>query len=262
MSQLAQWLEPLAPRAAAAALHGLRLLPAALLCPFMGGPLVPSLVRLALAFGLGACAWSGAGGAPFEGGEADLLGAAARELALGTALGLLAAVPFEAARAGGRLVDTLRGATLAELHVAPLRQRESATGDLLVQWMVVLAANAGGGRLVVSALLETFRAVPLGGVIAPSVLLETGLRGAAELLACALALGAPAAAGVLAADLAVSLASRAAPRLSIAPAAQPARAALGLLAVAVPAAALAGRLTSAVALSAGLLRSIASGRPP
>ncbi len=262
MNPLAQWLEPLAPRAAAAALHGLRLLPAALLCPFLGGPLVPSLVRLALAFGLGACAWSAAGGAPFAGAEADLLGAAAHELALGTVLGLLAAVPFEAARAGGRLVDTLRGATLAELHVAPLRQRESASGDLLLQWLVVLAANAGGDRLIVSALLETFRAVPPGGAVAQAVLLEAGLRGAAELVACALALGAPAAAGVLAADLAVSLAGRAAPRLSFPQAAQPARAALGLLAVAVPAAALAGRLTSAVALSAGLLRSVAPGALP
>lgn len=261
MSPISSSLEVLAPRAMAAALHGLRLLPASLLCPFLGGPLVPGVVRLSLAFGLGACAWSAAGGAAFAGSSSDLLLAGARELALGTALGLLAAVPFEAARAGGRLVDTLRGATLTELHVAPLRQRESATGDLLVQWLVVLAANAGGDRLVVSALLETFRAVPAGSGLAPTMLLAAGLRGATELLACALALGAPAAAGVLAADLAVSLALRGS-RLSISTAAQPARAALGLLAVAVPAAAVAGRLTSVVALSVNLLRGTAAGWLP
>jgi type III secretory pathway component EscT len=261
VTALAPSLHELAPWAAAAALHGLRLLPAALWCPFLGGPLVPGLVRLSLAFGLGACAWSAGGGASFTGCALDLLSAAARELALGTALGLLAAVPFEAARAGGRLVDTLRGATLTELHVAPLRQRESASGDLLVQWLVVLAANAGGDRLLVSALLETFRAVPAGDVVAPAVLLSAGIRGAAELLACAFALGAPAAAGVLAADLAVSIALRGS-RLAIACAAQPTRAALGLLALAVPAAAIAGRLTSAVALSAGLLRDTAAVRLP
>ncbi|GEJ55577.1 flagellar biosynthetic protein FliR [Anaeromyxobacter diazotrophicus] len=252
---------PLVPGAAAAALHGVRLLPAALLCPFLGGPLVPPAVRGALAFGLGASAWSAAGGGAFAGGARELLAAAARELALGAGLGFLAGLPFEAARAGGRLVDTLRGATLAELHVAPLRQRESAAGDLLTQWMVVLAAAAGGDRLVVAALLDSFRAAPVGAGALPPGLLEAGLRGAGELLACAVALGAPAAAGVLAADLAVALALRAAPQLALSPAAQPARAALGLLPLALGAAALAGRLTAAVALAAGLLRGAAAGAP-
>ena len=261
MTPLLDAVAPLVPRAAAAALHGVRLLPAALLCPFLGGPLVPPVVRAALAFGLGACAWSAAGGAAFGGGERDLLAAAAGELALGAGLGLLAAIPFEAARAGGRLVDTLRGATLTELHVAPLRQRESATGDLLAQWMVVLAAAAGGDRLVVAALLDSFRTLPAGAGTLPAQLLALGLRGASELLACAVALGAPAAAGVLAADVAVGLALRAAPQLALSPAAQPARAALGLLPIALGASALAGRLTGAVALSAGLLRGVARGAP-
>lgn len=261
MTELAGLLRSAGPQASAAALHGMRLLPAALFCPFLGGPLVPHVVRLSLAFGLGACAWSAGGGRPFTGSSLDLLGAAARELALGVALAFLAAVPFEAARAGGRLVDTLRGATLTELHVAPLRQRESATGDFLVQWLVVLAANAGGDRLVVTALLDTFRAVPAAEAFTPRILLASGLHGAAELLACALAVGAPAAAGVLAADLAVAVALRTS-RLGVVPAAQPARAALGLLAVAIPASAVAGRLTSAVALSADLLRATSAGRLP
>jgi type III secretory pathway component EscT len=251
-----------APRLAGAALHGLRLLPAALLCPFLGGPLVPAVVRLALAFGLGASAFAAAGAAPFAGGGRELLAAAFRELAVGTGLGVVAAMPFEAARAGGRLVDTLRGATLTELHVAPLRQRESATGDLLVQWLLVLAATAGGDRLVVAALLQTFQVLPAGSGIATHALAEVGLRAAAELLGCALSIGAPAAAGVLAADLAVALAARAAPQLAVAPAAQPARAALGLAAVAVPAAALAGRLTSALGVSAGLVRALSAGPRP
>lgn len=255
---LAVSLGAVAPHCAAAALHGLRLLPAALLCPFLGGPLVPGLVRMSLAFGLGACAWSAAGGTAFAGSVTDLLGAAARELMVGVALGSVASFPFEAARAGGRLVDTLRGATLSELHVAPLRQRESATGDLLVQWLVVLAGSVGGDRLVVSALLDTFRAMPVGCAFASAPLAAAGLRGGAELLACALALGAPAAAGVLGADLAISMALRGS-RMPVASAAQPARATLGLVAVAVPAAAVAGRLTSAVALSAELLRATAAG---
>jgi type III secretory pathway component EscT len=240
------------PLVAGAVLHALRLLPAALLSPLLGGPLVPAHVRLALALGLGACAHAAAGASPVPGGVA-YAGAAVRELALGAALGFVATVPFEAARAGGRLADTLRGATLTELHVAPVRQRETALGDLLAQWTVVLAASAGGVALVAEALLATFAALPAGAPIPPALALAPVLRGAAELLACALAVGAPAAAGVLAADLAVALAARAAPHLALPSLAQPARAALGLAALAVAAAGLAGRLTAGVASAVRLL---------
>lgn len=255
-------LPGVAPQAIAVLLHALRLLPTALLCPFLGGPLVPPAIRIALAVSLGACGWLAAGATPVDASPPGLLLAGFRELCVGTALGVVAAMPFEAARSGGRLVDTLRGATLAELHVAPIRQRESATGDLLVQWAVVLAATAGGDRLVVTALLETFRAVPIGAAIRVAPLLDAALRSTAELLACALAVGAPAAAGVLAADLVLAFASRPAPSLQLVAAAQPARAAAGLLAVAVAAAAIAGRLTAAVALSASLVRGAARGALP
>jgi type III secretion protein T len=252
-------LAALAPHAAAAVLHGLRLLPVALLCPFLGGPLVPGPARSAMGFGLGASAWVAGGAEPFTGGTVEFLVASARELGLGAALALVAAVPFEAARAGGRLTDTLRGATLAELHVAPLRQRESASGDLLVHSLVALASASGGSRLVVSALLSTFQLLPAGAPAAPSALLATGLEGASEILACALSVGAPAAAGVLGADLALAIAARAAPRLQMAPLAQPPRAAFGLLALAVASAAIAARLASAVALSARLIRASGAG---
>jgi len=96
---------------------------------FLGGALVPPMVRLALAAGLGGAA-ALLTGASAPGEAVGFTIAAAREIGLGLILAFLAAAPVEAARSAGRLVDTLRGATLAELHVAPLRQRESATGDL------------------------------------------------------------------------------------------------------------------------------------
>jgi type III secretory pathway component EscT len=240
-----------APALAGAFLHGLRLIPAAILSPVLGGPLVPSSVRVALAMGLGACAWASAGAAPGPAGILLVIDAA-RELAIGMIFGLFTALPFEAARAAGRLADTLRGATLAELHVAPLRQRETALGDLLVQWTVVLAAVGGGARLVVAALLASFHALPVGAGFAADALLAPVLHAAGALVAAALCVGAPAAAGVLAADLALALALRAAaPGLHAA--AQPARAALGLAAVAIAASAMAGRLVSLVTLSADLV---------
>ncbi len=237
---------------AAALLHALRLVPVAALSPFLGGPLVPAPLRLLLAGGLGTVAWLLGGSRPVEAEGLSLLAMAARELALGGGLAVVLAAPLEAARAAGRLADTARGATLAELHVAPLRQRETALGDLLVQQLIVLAAVGGGLRLVLRGLLLGFAALPVGAPFPAQPLSELALRASAEGLAAAVAVAAPALAGVLAAELTVAAMVRVAPGLQLPELTQPARASLGLLAMALGASAGAGRLVSLVALDARL----------
>jgi type III secretory pathway component EscT len=242
-------------------LSSLRLLPVALVSPFVGGPLVPPIVRVALAVGLGVVGASLAapGGAPPSDGLA-LVGAAVRELTLGAVLALLASAPVDAARAAGRLADTFRGATLAELHVAPIRQKESALADLLAHWVVVLAAWVGGDRLVVGGLLGTFGAIPPGTAFVLERGRDAALAAAAETVSCAVAVGAPVAAGVLGADLALAAVSRVAPQLGAVNTAQPARAALGLLAVAAVASAASGRLVALAALAGQAPVALAGGR--
>jgi type III secretory pathway component EscT len=229
----------------------------AALSPFLGGPLVPPAVRLVLGGGAGLAAFLLGGARPVAAAGWPLAVAAAAELALGGALAVLVSAPLDAARAAGRLADTVRGATLAELHVAPIRQRETALGDLLVQQVVVLSAVGGGARLVVHGLLLSFAALPAGFATSPPAAADPGalaalaLGASSALLATAVAVAAPAVAGVLAADLAVSGMARLAPGLAVPELAQPARAALGLAAVAAAASAGAGRLVALVALSAG-----------
>lgn len=250
-----------APGTSAVLLATLRLTPTAMASPFLGGPLVPPLVRLALAAGFGLAGVSLAAPAGAAPAELALLAAAARELALGIVLALVAAAPVEAARAAGRLADTFRGATLAELHVAPIRQRESAAGDLLAHWVVVLAGWAGGDRLVVAGLIGSFGAIPPGAAFPSGAAREMALHASGELIACAVAISAPVAAGVLAADLGFAAVSRVAPQLGAVNPAQPARAALGLLALGACASAAAGRLVSLVALSASLPSMLSGGAP-
>jgi flagellar biosynthesis protein FliR len=126
-------------------------------------------------------------------------------------------------------------------------------GDLLARWTVALGAWAGADRLLVAALLDTFRTLPLGGAIPGGLRLEVATAAAVDLLAAALCLGAPAAAALLCADLALSVASRLAPRSTPLDAGPPVRAALGLVAVVLPAAAIGGRLVETAALAAGLV---------
>jgi type III secretion protein T len=251
----------IAPGAGTALLAAMRLVPIAMVSPFLGGPLVPPIVRVALAAGFGVAGASLAGcvsGAP---AGLALVAAAARELTLGTVLALLAAAPVEAARAAGRLADTFRGATLSELHVSPIRQRESAIGDLLAHSVVVLAAWAGGDRLVVAGLVGSFGAIPPGAAFRLDTAREVALHAAAEVVACAVAVGAPVAAGVLAADLALAILSRIAPQLGVVNAAQPARAALGLVALTGATSAMAARLVSLAALAGGAPARIIGGDP-
>ena len=251
------------PALASAALDlgacSLRLLPVVALSPFLGGPMLPPAARAALALTLGAVARAVLG-AGFPAGR-PFLAVAASELALGAVLAFLATLPVEAARGAGRLIDTLRGATLGELHVAPIRQRETAVGDLLAQWTVTLAAWAGADRLLVAALLETYRTLPVGAAIDGTLRAGEAVAAASGLLSAALCLGAPAAAALLCADLALSMASRLAPRSTLLDGAPPVRAALGIAAVALPAAAIGGRLVEMVALSAGVVGRLGGGAP-
>lgn len=235
----------------------LRLLPVVATSPFLGGPLLPPTARAGLALALGAAVRTATG--PGNGSGAPFLAIAGTELAIGAALAFAASLPVEAARAAGRLVDTFRGATLGELHVAPIRQRETAVGDLLAQWTVALGAWAGADRLLVAALLDTFRTVPVGGAVPDALRLETGLSAATGLLSAGICLGAPAAAALLCTDLALSAASRLAPRSTPLDAAPPIRAALGLAAVALPAAAIGGRLVEMAALAAGIVDRMVEG---
>ena len=61
---------------------------------------------------------------------------------MGLLMGLAAALPFDAARIGGRLVDLVRG-TSAEAALPVAGHRESATGDVLYQLLVSLALAGG-----------------------------------------------------------------------------------------------------------------------
>ncbi|HET8732978.1 MAG TPA: flagellar biosynthetic protein FliR [Anaeromyxobacteraceae bacterium] len=228
----------------------LRLVPVVALSPFLGGPVLPPAARAGLALALGAAVRASLPSGLPPG--TALLPLVASELALGTVLAFAASLPVEAARGAGRLVDTLRGATLGELHVAPIRQRETALGDLLAWWAIALGAWAGADRLLVAALLDTFRVVPPGGALPLAARPDLAASVAAGLLSSAVCLGAPAAAAILAAEMALAVAARLAPRSSLADAAAPLRGAVGVAAIALPAAAIGGRLVEMTALAAGL----------
>jgi flagellar biosynthesis protein FliR len=185
-----------------------RLLPVVFLCPLLGGHVAPPVVRLAVVLGLSAFVHLAGGiGAPPLSTPAAWVWPLVRELMLGTALGLVAAAPYDVAKLGGRIIDLVRG-TSSEAALPQAGTRESATGEGLEKWLLALAATGFALPLTLRALMETFAVVPLG-VGLPGAVLATEIAvlvGAT--MAAGLAIGAPVAACCLAVDGLLALASR------------------------------------------------------
>ncbi|XXF76496.1 flagellar biosynthetic protein FliR [Myxococcaceae bacterium GXIMD 01537] len=216
LTLLRAWVEQLGPHIAAVALCAARLLPVAFLCPLLGGQAAPTTVRLALVLSLALFLHVVAGVglvAPVE-TPWVLAGLVVREFTFGTSVGLIAALPFDAARMGGRFIDLFRG-TSAEASLPAAGSRESATGDGLYQLLVSLVVSGGLFPLIVSALLRGFGVVKLGAFVPTEVatLHFATLVGGA--MATGFAVGAPIAAAVMAIDCFLGMASRAAPQVNL-----------------------------------------------
>ncbi len=217
---LAALAEAARPELLGWALASMRVLPVTLFCPVLGGQLVSAPVRLAVAGSLALTLRPLAG--PVTEASLDFFARCGREAAVGLLVGLGAALPFDAARIGGRLVDLVRG-TSAEAALPVAGHRESATGDVLHQLLVSLALAAGVLPVMVRALARSYVLVPLGsgGGRTDGALALAGLVGAA--LATGLSVAAPVVALSWATDAAVGLVLRAAPGLPATELATPVR---------------------------------------
>lgn len=224
LDQLTSAIALLSPHLVAVALIATRLVPVGILSPVLGPSQAPMHVRLAVVLSLALCIHL-AGGVQARESLASLwplLGAVLRELCVGTAMGLIAALPFDAARMGGRFMDLFRG-TSAEAALPLVGTRESATADGLHQLTLAMVSAGAGLPLVIAALFRSFGALPVG---------STGLGAGAAFhvvscatvsLATALAIAAPVLGAVLAVDVALGIAGRALPQFALQAISSPAK---------------------------------------
>jgi type III secretion protein T len=216
---LAELAAAVRPELLAWAVASLRVLPVILLCPMLGGQLVPAPVRLAVAGAIGLALRPLAGAIPD--GSLEILARCGREAAVGLLIGLGAALPFDAARIGGRLIDLVRG-TSAEAALPVAGHREAATGDLLHQLLVSLAVAGGALPVLVRALARSYVLAPPGVSLGAGGPLELA-RLLGVTLATGLAVAVPVVALSWAMDATVGLVLRAAPGLPATELATPVR---------------------------------------
>ncbi len=208
---------------AALVLGGARAAPVVWMVGPLGGARLPATARVGLSLLLAGLAGPLLLDAVAAAGLADapsprLALLVARELLVGLVLGLVASAAFRAAEVAGRLGDTLRGATLAEVLDPTSGERASPLAALYVLLATLVFFAIGGVPRLLEALLASYRALPVGG--GPSV---AGARGAAALVADASArviasgvgLAAPVIVALWLADLALGLVARAVPQLPV-----------------------------------------------
>jgi type III secretion protein T len=189
---LDQALQPLLPHLWPVALCATRLLPICLMCPLFGGAQAPVQVRLSMALLLALFVHLGCGvELPTGAREAGLLVPAfATQLLAGVATGYVASLPFHAARIGGRLLDTFRGAT-SESRLPEDVDKDAATAGLLHPLLVALLCAGPGHRLFIAAVVKGFATLPLAAS-GPSLesIVERCAAGALAVMATGLAIGA------------------------------------------------------------------------
>lgn len=206
----------LTPHVIAVALCAARLLPVVFLCPVLGGTAAPTTVKLGVVLALSMCVHFAGSVAPVE-PIADALTFTAmvvREFSFGTALGLVASLPFDAARMGGKFIDLFRGSS-AEAALPHAGTRESATGDGLYQLLVAMVATGAVMPLMLKGLFHSYAVVQLGAFVHTESAAMHLVALAGTALSAGLAVGAPVAAAAMAVDCVMGLASRAAPQMNL-----------------------------------------------
>lgn len=218
-------------RVTIALLVALRVAPTTILTPWIalrGSP--PALRAALLAILVAALHPHAEAATPTLPGDAVSLAAIGlRELALGTMIAIACAIPLHALGESGRLVDVLRGAQ-GEAS-GPSGERTSPLGAFQLLLGTSLFLAAGGHRLVLAAMAEGFRELPLGaGSVDGGALLEIG-HALTQTLTIAVAFAAPALLALVATDVSLGLVARSAPQIPIHFAGMPIRAAVGIAAL-------------------------------
>jgi flagellar biosynthetic protein FliR len=214
---------PLSGTLLAVGLGAARTLPVTWMVGPMGGARLPAAARVAFGLLLAALA---APALTAAAARADLPRAGglflglvlAREVIVGLGLALITSFAFRAAEAAGRLVDVMRGASLAEVFVPTAEERASPLGALYVLLASLLFLELGGVARTLEALLASYDAVPLAGALTATNLragAQVVVLASARLLESALALAAPAVVALWLTDLALGMVARVAPQVPV-----------------------------------------------
>lgn len=193
-----------------------RILATLLVAPPFNGGLVPVRIRLALAVSIGMLLASGAGPEtatpPLD--VPSLVLAIATQVLAGLVFGFFVLLLMSAFQIAGSIIDLSSGLSAGTLYDPVTQSNVAPVGRLYQLVSLALLVSLNGHLLIVRGVIRSYEAAPIGTVaIEP---LGAGLtRAAGQLFVAALEIGFPVLAALLLTEVALGIASRAAPRMNI-----------------------------------------------
>ncbi|MCK6548283.1 flagellar biosynthetic protein FliR [Myxococcota bacterium] len=134
--------------------------------PFLGGKLVPTETRMALAFGLAVLVYPFAEGSmagPLDTNPMVYIVLMMKELFIGYVIGFLASEIFYAMEVAGRILDVMRGSNMAEVQVPELQLRASPMGGFNFQLLLVVFCALDGHGHFIESVVQSFHWIPVDG---------------------------------------------------------------------------------------------------
>lgn len=200
--------------------------------PVFGNPSVPARIKVGLAVGITLLVAPALGPLPqVEPGSGTGLMIVAQQLAIGLAMGLAMRIVFVAVEMAGEIIGLQMGLGFASFYDPQNAGHTPVIGKFLGLLTTVVFLAMNGHLLVLSALADSFRVLPIGG----EPLQVGGWRMLAqwggEIFLAGLLLALPLIAALLVTNLALGILTRAAPQLNIFAVGFPLTLALGFLAL-------------------------------
>ena len=151
------------------------------------------------------------------------------ETLIGFAIGFAGAVIIAGAEAAGEMLTLSMGLSGAAILDPTSGARVMVLGQFMQLFALTLLLTMGGHLLMLEALADTFRVLPLGGAIAMGEGMRALAGTASTIFAAAIRFAAPVLGAVMLANVALGVLSRAAPQLNIFSVAFPLQIGIGLL---------------------------------
>lgn len=213
-----------------------RMVPVFTVVPFFGGRLVPSPVRVGLAVAFAALLLPTVGDPVTAAWAANpspvlVVTLIAKEVMVGLTLGFIAALPFFAADAAGRLADVARGASQSQVLVPQTGERSTPLGDMSIQLAIVIFLLLDGHLLFIRALATSYEALPILDHASPAawgLTTRVAIDASAHMIAAAVGLAAPVLAATFLSDLTLGVVNRVAPQVQVYFVGMPVKAVVGI----------------------------------
>ena len=198
-----------------------RTMPMIVLTPFLAGKIAPTELKMGLGISLSLLIWPVAitgmtGQLVYAPGPFLLL--MLKETFIGFAIGFVNAHIFYAMEMSGRIIDTVRGVSMAEVQVPHSQQRSTLTGSLYYQLLLIVFFAAGGHHVFFNAYFDSYLTIPINEGIATGLgltaLTDFIAKLTGDILTIAVRLAAPIIAATLITDIVFGILNRVAPQLN------------------------------------------------